>query len=209
MFAWMAYFHSGAVTHLLTQVQAPVRHGKVEHFLEEGVDMSGRSKQLTIMLVVAVVIAALALGLGCGSSASEETATTVSLVPATGKVIGSNSRDRLIDSKLNTTSESPQAYTDAVEQGRPIVLLFYVPGQVDDGKVLASVQTLQASFADYVFLIYNYKDPSAYGDLSTLLDVDYPPEIILVRADGTVKKILSGYQDQGSINQELVNLRTG
>jgi hypothetical protein len=171
--------------------------------------MSVRSKGHLGLLLVAVVLLAVVL-VGCGSSSSSESSTTTKKSATSGSVaVAGGSEDGMVGKKLQPTSETPPAYTEALEQGRAVVLLFYVPGGSDDAKVLAAVQTLQPSFSNYTFLFYNYKDPSAYGDLSTLLDVDYPPELVLVRADGTVKAILNGYRDQGSINQELVNLGTG
>ena len=45
-----------------------------------------------------------------------------------------------------------------------------------------------------------------YGDLSTLLKVQYPPKVVLVDGTGTIQEIWNGYVDEGSLNQSLVNL---
>ena len=38
-------------------------------------------------------------------------------------------------------------------------MLFYVPGNVDDAKVLEAFKAVQADFPDYTFLAYDYKTP--------------------------------------------------
>jgi hypothetical protein len=65
---------------------------------------------------------------------------------------------------------------------------------------------LKTSFGQYEFLVYDYKLPNDYGDLSTLLGVGYPPELILVDKTGVVQKVYNGYIDEGTLNQGLVNL---
>ena len=68
---------------------------------------------------------------------------------------------------------------------------------------------VQADFPDYTFLTYDYKNPSAYGDLSMLLQVNYPPEIVLIDRAGTVRNIWNGYVDEGTLKQCLINLGQG
>jgi hypothetical protein len=143
----------------------------------------------------------------CGSGESTDTTSgsttttqgSVSTVPA-GSIVGV---------QIKATDSTPPEYVDAIQQGKPVVILFYVTGGADDAKVLEAVNTLQGSFSNYVFLLYDYKTPDTYGDLSTLLEVDYPPELVLVDGTGTVKAVLNGYVDEGTINQGLVNLGNG
>jgi len=45
-----------------------------------------------------------------------------------------------------------------------------------------------------------------YGDLSTLLGVTYPPELILIDRAGIIRQVWNGFVDEGSLNQSLVNL---
>jgi hypothetical protein len=85
-------------------------------------------------------------------------------------------------------------------------VLFYVPGNADDKSVLDTVNRLKSSFAQYAFLIYDYKNPNSYGTLAQLLKVDYPPYLVLTDATGHLRRIFKGYVDEGTLNQELVNL---
>jgi hypothetical protein len=104
------------------------------------------------------------------------------------------------------TEDTPQEFVAAVGQARPIAILFYVPGNIDDAKVLETFKTVQADFPDYTFLTYDYKSPQNYGDLSLLLDVNYPPETVLIDKAGNVRKIWNGYVDEGSLKQCLINV---
>ena len=122
--------------------------------------------------------------------------------------MGSAVEDLLL-TKLAVTKDTPEEYVAAVGQARPVAMLFYVPGNVDDAKVLETFKAVQADFPEYTFLTYDYKTPSAYGDLSMLLKVNYPPEIVLVDRGGTVRNIWNGYVDEGTLKQCLINLGQG
>jgi hypothetical protein len=169
--------------------------------------MSGRSRQLAALLTILALVAVFAWGCGGSTATPTTTAGVVTTAPSTGGTQPSASK--AIGTKLKTTDSTPKEYVDAVAQGHPVVMLFYVTGQADDTKVHDSVTALQASFSNYVFLLYDYKVPDSYGDLSSLLTVTYPPEVILVDGTGVVKEILNGYVDQGTLNQKLVNLAAG
>lgn len=169
--------------------------------------MSGRRTH--VMLVLIVLLSAAALSWGCGSGQAIVTSSSVvvtATVPAGGSAGNAND---LVDTQLKTTEDTPSEYVEAVKQGRPVVILFYVTGSVDDAKVLENVTLLQDAFEGYLFLLYDYKTPGAYGDLSTLLKVNYPPELVLVDGTGTIRGIWNGYIDEGTLNQSLVNLGQG
>jgi hypothetical protein len=166
--------------------------------------MSGRTRQSTIVLFL--VLAATALLWGCGGSGQVNTTSTSKLVTTTASASSANGTSVLIGTTLKTTAETPSDYVDAIHEHHAMVLLFYVPGGVDDDKVLDSVTKLQAQFPDYVFLLYDYKSAEAYGDLSTLLKVNYPPQLVLIDVMGTIRTVWSGYVDEGTLNQSLVDL---
>lgn len=170
---------------------------------------------ITITLVMAVLL------WGCGgSSSSDTTTTTSSLSPAGGDISSALSSGA---AKSTTTPKSltaidklvipataqdiPQDFKAAYGQAKPIVILFYVPGQPDDSRVLTSLQALKGSFPNCSFFFYNYNDPTSYGSLPTFPDlkVQYTPQMFLIAGDksGTA---LTGYWDEGSLNQLLVNL---
>jgi hypothetical protein len=171
--------------------------------------MSARSRQSVLVLLVAIGLAVLLAGCGGGSS---DSATETSVLKTTHTTAASTVGDAvqgLLLTKLATTVDTPQEYVAAVGQARPVCMLFYVPGNVDDSKVLEAVKAVQPDFPEYTFLMYDYKTPSAYGDLSMLLQVNYPPEVVLVDRAGTVRNIWNGYVDEGTLKQCLLNLGQG
>lgn len=166
--------------------------------------MSLRGRQCVLVLILLSLVAVLAWGCGSDPEPTTTTTTPVPTSPTTGK--GENGAAALIGTQLRTTEDTPAEYVEAVKAGQPVVLLFYVAAGVDDQRVLENVAGLQPEFPDYAFLIYDSADPEAYGDLSMLLRVDYPPALILVDGTGTIDAVWNGYVDVGTLNQSLVNL---
>lgn len=163
--------------------------------------MSGRSRHQLGVLLLVMLVALTAFGCGGDDGA---TTTTISVVTTNPSGPGTTVND-LIGRNVVVTEDTPAEFVDAYEV-KPIVLLFYVPGGTDDVSVLESLEGLIPSFDQYVFLVYDYKTPDAYGDLSALLKVGYPPELILIDKKGFIQRIWNGYVDEGSLNQALVNL---
>ncbi len=163
--------------------------------------MARRSRQQLSVLVLILFAATLLWGCGGG----EDETTTTSLVTTTVRSGSGSAGDDLIGQSVDTTEDTPPAFTDVYGE-KPIVILFYVTGGTDDVMVIENLNALTSSFRDYVFLAYDYKTPDAYGDLSALLDVGYPPELILIDREGIVKDVWNGYVDEGTLNQALVNL---
>ncbi len=173
--------------------------------------MSARSR-LSVLVLVLVIGLAVVLS-GCGGSGKKSTTSSTVAKGGTTRVtaaksVGSAVEDLLM-TRLATTQETPEAYVEAVGQAKPIAILFYVPGSVDDTKVLDMFKAVQADFPDYTFLTYDYRQPQAYGDLSLLLQVNYPPETVLIDKAGTVRNIWNGYLDEGSLRQCLINVGQG
>ena len=172
--------------------------------------MSVRNRQSVLALLTAIGLAVFLWG--CGGSSGATTSSTVAVTPHTAATqsVGSAVEELLASkTKLATTQDTPQEYVAAVGQARPIAILFYVPGSVDDAKVLEIFKAAQTDFPDYTFLLYDYKNPAAYGDLSILLQVNYPPEIVLIDRAGTVRNIWNGYVDEGTLKQCLINGEQG
>jgi hypothetical protein len=163
--------------------------------------MFRRSSLDRALVLLAVVVAIFACG--CGSAAEETTTTSTGTV--TTRTTLDSAINPLVGKEIKTSADTPAAFTEAY-QVQPIALLFYVPGGTDDASVLESLNRLSPSFDTYKFLLYDYKSPEAYGDLSILLKVGYPPELILIDRQGVIRQIWDGYVDEGSLNQGLVNL---
>ena len=170
--------------------------------------MSVRIRQPVLVLLLAIGLAVL-LGACGGSSGSTTGTTTANTTHSTAVQSAGSAVQDLLLTKLATTQDTPEAYVAAVGQAKPVAILFYVPGGIDDSKVLDVFKLVQADFPDYTFLEYDYRNPLAYGDLSLLLQVNYPPEIVLNDKAGAVQNILNGYVDEGSLRQCLINIGQG
>ena len=170
--------------------------------------MSVRSRQSALVLVLVIGLAVFLWGCG-GSSSSTTSSTVASTTRTTAAPSAGSAVEALLMTKLATTQDTPQEYMAAVGQARPIAILFYVPGSVDDAKVLETFKAVQADFPGYTFLAYDFKNPTAYGDLSILLQVNYPPEIVLIDKAGAIRNIWNGYVDEGTLNQCLINVQQG
>jgi hypothetical protein len=173
----------------------------------EGVEMMRRIFRLSaVLLCIGLATFVLAGCFGASDDSTDTTTTPVS-VPSSGATVSTIAVATTVASGLvdRDGQSLPALFVNALEQ-RPILVLFYVPGQVDDEKVLSAARDLQSSFSGYAFLMYDYRIPAAYGDLSTVLGVNYPPEIRLIDRHGNEQWAWSGYVDKASLNQSLINL---
>ena len=161
-----------------------------------------RSRQLwAIVLLLALTVF---IGAGCGGG--DPATTTVSQggsTPTSGATTptGVDTTDEGVDMIGGVPAEFATSFGE-----RPIVVLFYVPGGVEDERVLKTLKELRSSFSDYTFLMYDYSVPDAYGDLSKDLHIAYQPQVVMIDRSGITQYVWSGFVDKGSLNQSLVNL---
>lgn len=162
---------------------------------------------LALFVIVAVVV------VGCGGGGDTSTTdTTVVLVPVVDPVTTimpgpPKAFKALIGTTLVASEDTPEEVRSGLEQHQPMVIAFYVTGGTDDTVVLDTLDALALRFSDVDFYQFDYKKPAAYGDLSALLEVDYPPQVAFVDARGTVRAVTSGFADEGTLNQNVVNIR--
>lgn len=157
--------------------------------------MCGRSAYWTSALFLCLCVVVLTSG--CLFGGDDDTTTTT-----TGAAGGPNATS---EAPLGSSDDLPEAYTQAF-QTRPLVVFFYVPGNADDVAVLDTLNRLRTSFGRYVFLTYDYKNPDAYGTLAQLLDVKSVPFLALIDGAGVLQRTYTGFVDEGTLNQALVNL---
>lgn len=168
----------------------------------------------TAVLVVLVLAALLA---GCGGGAeSAVQETPPDSVPAVQQVANTvpagppkPSYEQIVGEQLIASEETPAPMAAALAERRPVVVFFYVPGSADDSLVRESLDKLEPKYEDITVLRYDFKAPDEFGDLARLLEIDYPPQLVFVDPSGVVRSVLSGYVDEGTLNQHLVNIRQG
>ena len=153
----------------------------------------------------------LALGLlaaGCGGgSATTTTAGGVTTTkPAKTTTTGASGQSPLIGVKIESTDQTPPDFAEALKQQKPLAVLFFTPGSVDDDKVRKSFDTLSGTTKDVTFFAYDYRTPSLYGDLATLLQIGYTPYGVYIDGANVVRNISTGYIDEGTLKQYLANI---
>jgi hypothetical protein len=162
-----------------------------------------RTRQVSA-LVLLLALSVLVL-YGCGGGGEVTTTTSINGSTPTSSSTGPTASDSHVGEGVSLTDSLPTEFVEAYGK-RPIVVLFYVPGGTEDESVLKSLQELGSSFSDYVFLLYDYSVPEAYGDLSAVLDIEYQPQVTMIDRLGTRRQVWNGYVDKGTLNQSLVDL---
>jgi len=166
--------------------------------------MIRRPSRRASLLVLLVLLGAVLVTVACG--AADTTTETTRRTTATTRITSSKSTSAaLIGKTIRPTEQSPAEFSKACGT-TPVIVLFYIPGNADDARVFENLGRVSSSFPNYVFLVYNYKEPEAYGDLATLLAAEYLPQLVLIDRAGVVRDVWRGYIDEGSLNQKLVDL---
>jgi hypothetical protein len=167
--------------------------------------MFARSAKWTSVLLLVLCLGLLTSGCFGGGGSATTTAATNADGTATTVAGAGNGPGLAEGTPIRASDEDPADFSDALQK-RPIVVLFYVAGNADDTAVLDSVNRLRTSFNSYAFLLYDYKDPSAYGSLAQELNVEYAPFLALIDGSGILRNTFVGFVDEGTLNQSLVNL---
>ncbi len=175
--------------------------------------MQRMRKAVPVVLIAMLLLVSLSLAVGCGGG---DTTTEETQPPDAGVVVEvtttvapgpSKAFKHLIGTTLAVTDDTPEKVRASVERHTPMVIAFYVTGGTDDSVVLQHLNDLSVRFADIDFYEFDYKLPDDYGDLSALLEIDYPPQVTFVDDRGVIQAVTSGYADEGTLNQNLTNIR--
>lgn len=175
-------------------------------------------------IVAALVVALLALTLvGCGGeeeAATEDTAatTTEEAVPAPAEAEDSAVLDRSgNDSDIApgpfpsfTTTDTPAVFADKLEQGRPMLIVFYDTNQQVASSVLAEVESVMAEYRGLADLItfdvggdVNSPDVQAAVTYASELGVASTPYVIMVDGGGYITWRSKGYTEQKILKREV------
>jgi hypothetical protein len=160
------------------------------------------SRRLVVLLIVGLAAFFMT---SCGGGGDDTTTTTGVQVVTTAPSGGPAVKDPRIGLPIEPTIDTPKEFVD-VYKTQPIVVLFYVAGGSDDETVWANLDALRPTYGAYTFFTYDYSESDAYGDLASLLAVDYSPLVVMMDRQGVIHTIWSGFVDQGSLNQSLANL---
>lgn len=164
------------------------------------------------VLAAFLVLLLAGAALGCGGSGAESsTATTTEAaaapVPVAATTVATgDATAAVIGTTVSSTDQTPADVRTALKDHRPIVVLFYVASSSDDDRVRLALERLKPKYPDVLFLSYEYRKPKAYGDLAQQFKVNYPPQAVFIDGKGVVRSVTSGYIDEGTLNQHIVNI---
>ena len=105
---------------------------------------------------------------------------------------------------------APSFVADALNQHRGIILLAYVAGAADDDDMLASFNAVKAQYASQAsFYSFEAADVSQLGNLLEQLQVSAPPILAIIRGNGSVYQIYTGWIGEQVMSQVVANAIRG
>jgi hypothetical protein len=111
---------------------------------------------------------------------------------------------------ITPTSETPTFITDRLAAGQGIVLLVYVQGASDDMEMLSSFNTVKGQYgADSTFMAFEAVAVSELGDTLGQLRVSDPPILAIIRGDGTVSELYTGWIGRKVMEQRVADAVRG
>ncbi len=112
--------------------------------------------------------------------------------------------------KLEPTDDTPDFITKALNDEKGVILLVYVSGASADEEMLANfnkVRTMYQSQAS--FFNFEARKIKELGDLLTQLKVNSPPMLAVIKGDGTVAQLYTGWIGQKVMEQVVANALRG
>lgn len=114
------------------------------------------------------------------------------------------------DLKLEPTDETPKAIRKRLKEKRPIALLVYCKGAGADMSLKSSFQSIARKYAaDMSFFKYESKQVKHLGDVLTQLEVSDPPICAIVRSDGSVAELYTGWVGYKVLDQQVADAVRG
>lgn len=111
---------------------------------------------------------------------------------------------------IEPTAETPDFITKRLDENRGIVLLVYVEGASDDMEMLASFNDIKANYgADSSFFAFEARESKQLGDTLMQLHVSDPPILAIIRGDGTVANMYTGWIGSKVMEQEIADAVRG
>ena len=108
------------------------------------------------------------------------------------------------------TAETPAFITKRLDEKRGMVLLVYVEGATDDMEMLSYFNDIKANYAaDSSFFSFEARQSSQLGDTLTQLRVSDPPILAIIRGDGTVAQLYTGWIGFKVMEQEIADAVRG
>jgi hypothetical protein len=188
----------------------------VEHFSlvgEAGMGMFKRNRTFLVCAVLILIVSAVLFG---GVIAvrvladSGGTPAASATQPASYNSVSSYGMTGYASLTIQATADTPEFITKRLEEKRGIVLLVYVKGASDDMEMLSYFNDIKANYAaDSSFFSFEAHESSQLGDLLSQLRVSNPPILAIIRGDGTVAQLYTGWIGYKVMEQEVADAVRG
>jgi hypothetical protein len=100
----------------------------------------------------------------------------------------------------------PDDFNESLESRRPIAVTFYMLGPDDDARVRTAMTRMESKYKGQMdFYTYLYSDGERYKGLASLLLVNTTPTVIMINEESRVTVGWTGYADEQSLEQMVVN----
>ncbi|MBE0528343.1 MAG: hypothetical protein IH629_03955 [Thermoleophilia bacterium] len=143
-------------------------------------------------------------------ASSGDTAATPVPAPTTYNSVSSYGMTGYAPLTIEPTAETPSFITKRLDEGRGIVLLVYVEGASDDMEMLSSFNDIKANYsADSSFFSFEARESKQLGDTLTQLRVSDPPLLAIIRGDGQVAQLYTGWIGFKVMEQEIADAVRG
>lgn len=167
-----------------------------------------RNRSFLIAVLLILVCGAAILGGVTAIRVFAEDATPIATTTAESNMntAGSYGITGYSELKLEPTDETPNFITKPLEEERGVILLVYVRGASSDEEMLANfnkVRTMYQSQAS--FFNFEARKIKELGDVLTQLKVNSPPMLAVIRGDGTVSQLYTGWIGQKVMEQVVAN----
>ena len=108
------------------------------------------------------------------------------------------------------TADTPEFITKRLDENRGVVLLVYVQGASDDMEMLNYFNDIKANYAaDSSFFSFEARESKQLGDLLAQLHVSDPPILAIIRGDGQVANLYTGWIGFKVMEQEIADAVRG
>lgn len=156
-----------------------------------------RNRTFLVGAVLIVVIGAVLFGGGVAVRVLADSATTpapAATQAVSYSTVSSYGMTGYPPLTIEPTADTPEFITKRLDENRGIVLLVYVKGASDDMEMLSYFKDIKDNYsADSSFFSFETRESKQLGDLLTQLRVSDPPVLAVIRGDGTVAQLYTGW----------------
>ncbi len=175
--------------------------------------MFKRNRTFLIGAVLILVVGAVLFGSVVAVRVMAETGATpapAATQPASYNTVSSFGMTGYEPLTVQATAETPEFITKRLDEKRGIVLLVYVKGASDDMEMLSYFNDIKGNYAaDSSFFSFEARESKQLGDLLSQLRVSDPPILAIIRGDGVVAQLYTGWIGFKVMEQEVADAVRG